>query len=78
MSVSGQYKVFLQQMIPEVPVNDTVEADHVIRRALALLRLCHNDVPNAFELLDQKLQENIGLFWKVDYERRNNEKIRNV
>ena len=70
-----QFNLFLTEMIPVVPANDTNEADHVIRRACALLRLCHQHTPNASDLLDQRLQENIGVNWKNDYERRNSETI---
>jgi len=78
MSSASQFNVFLQQMVPIVAVSNTSEVDHVIRRAFALLRLCYRDLPNGFELLDQRLQESIGLSWKDDYEKRNCEEIRNI
>lgn len=71
-----QFNLFLKEMVPIVPTNDTTEADHVIRRAFALLRLCHRSTPNASDMLDNRLQENIGVNWKDDYEKRNSEVIR--
>ena len=78
MSSVSQFNVFLQQMVPTVAVGNASEMDHVIRRALALLRLCYRDLPNGFDLLDQKLQESIGISWKDDYEKRNCEEIRKI
>ena len=63
-------------MIPMVGSSNTSEADHVIRRAFALFRLCYPNFPNGPDLLDQKLQECIGASWKEDYEKRNCEEIR--
>ena len=78
MASVSQFNLFLRQMIPVVSASHTSEVDHVIRRAFALLRLCYKDHPNGFALLDQKLQESIGLSWRTDYEKRNCEEIRTL
>ena len=52
------------------------EVDHVIRRALALYRLCWLDVPGGWELLDDRLKEQIGEKWQNEYEARCSEPIR--
>jgi len=62
-------------MVPEVPAGNTTEADHIVRRSLALLRMCFYDIPNGYDLLDQRLQQSVGPDWKEKYEKRNNEKI---
>ena len=76
MSSVTQFNTFLKQMVPTIPPSDVNEVDHVIRRALALHRLCFREVPNGFELLNQRLQEIIGQQWRDDYEKRNSEEIR--
>ncbi|XP_077970965.1 uncharacterized protein LOC120328416 [Styela clava] len=76
MSAPSHFKMFLQKMIPEVPLSNTMEADHIIRRSMALLRLCYQDVPTGFDLLDQKLQQNIDKDWIQSYQERNGEQIR--
>lgn len=40
MAVPGHFTLFLQKMIPQVPSTNPAEADHIIRRSMALLRLC--------------------------------------
>ena len=55
---------------------DRDEVDHVIRRALAVYRLCWLGVPDGWEILDEKLKEVVGEDWQSEYEERTGEPIR--
>jgi len=74
--VPGGFKIFLTSKVPEVPALDFEEKDHVIRRAIAIWRLCWSDVTNGWELVDEKLKQNVGVNWREEYEQRNGETIR--
>ncbi|CAK8676054.1 unnamed protein product [Clavelina lepadiformis] len=62
--------------VVEIPPHNTPEIDHIIRRALALQRMCFKDVPNSYQLLNEKLQERFGEDWKKHYQFRNNEELK--
>ena len=70
------YKRFLIKMINEEAQKGAIEMDHVIRRALAIWRLCWQDVSNGWDLLDERLKEICGENWQKDYEFRNAEIVR--
>jgi len=75
-SVPGGFKIFLTSKVPQVPALNYEEKDHVIRRAVAIWRLCWRDVTNGWELVDEKLKQNVGPNWREEYEQRNGETIR--
>jgi len=75
-SVPGGFKLLLTSKVPEVPPLAYEEKDHVIRRAVAIWRLCWQDVTNGWELVDEKLKKNVGENWREEYEKRNGEAIR--
>jgi len=75
-NVPEGYRSFLASKVTRPAAGSLSETDHIIRRALAIWRLCWSDVPNAFELLDEKLKIMIGETWQEDYEKRNSETIR--
>jgi hypothetical protein len=75
-SVPGGFKLFLTSKVPEVPALAHEEQDHVIRRAVAIWRLCWHDVTNGWELVDEKLKKNVGENWREEYEKRNGEVLR--
>lgn len=73
--VPQDFKTFLQNKIVPVPAINDHERDYVIRRALALYRLCWINVPNGWSLVDERLREVLGDSWLDDYEHRNGEKV---
>lgn len=75
-SVPEGFRIFLESKIKPVPSNDHIETDHVIRRALALWRLCWFDVPDGWEMLNERLSKTLGISWLEAFERRNNEEVR--
>ncbi|CAK8675111.1 unnamed protein product [Clavelina lepadiformis] len=75
-SVPNEFKMFLQSKIRPVPITNEVERDHTIRRALAIWRLCWQDVPNGWELLDERLCKVLGDSWMESFEKRSGEPVR--
>ena len=74
-AVPEKFKTFLQNKIAPLPAVDDHERDHVIRRALALYRLCWMNVPNGWQLVDERLQEVLGENWQESFKERTGEKI---
>jgi len=74
--VPDGFKIFLESKIKPVPTHDQCETDFMIRRALALWRLCWLDVPDGWELLNEKLSATLGETWLEAFEERNEEVVR--
>ena len=63
-------------MITEDAQKGIIEMDYIIRRALAIYRLCWLDVNNGWDLLDERLKLICGDDWQEGYEFRNAEEVR--
>ncbi|CAK8675110.1 unnamed protein product [Clavelina lepadiformis] len=66
--VPDGFKEFLQNKIQPVPANNNQERNHVVRRALALYRLCWSDVPDGWDLLDERMRSTLGSDWMKNFE----------
>jgi len=69
------FKTFLISKIYQVPAVPQ-ELDHMIQRSLALYRLLWSDIPDGFQMVDERLKEVAGKNWREDFERRNREVVR--
>ena len=70
-AVPEEFKNFLNEKLHLVPGGDEQELDVMIRKALALWRLCWFNVPDAWHMIDERLKEILGEDWQDGYEERN-------
>lgn len=70
-SVPEEFKMFLQKKIYPVPHNDLQQLDIMVRRTLALWRLCWSNVPDAWKMIDAKFKQALGDNWQQMFESRN-------
>ena len=75
-SVPDGFLQFLQTKIRPVTSSDDQQIDIMVRRTLALWRLCWSNVPNAWSLIDSRLKQTLGDDWQKQFENRNGKVIK--
>ena len=74
-AVPEGFKVFLSEKVNPVKTSGDEEQDVMIRKVLALWRLCWFNVPDGFHLIDKRLREVVGNDWQEGFEERNGKVI---
>ena len=70
-TVPDGFKGFLEEKIKLIPSENKKERDVMVRQVLALWHLCWYNVPDGWQLIDERLRDVMGENWQEDFEERN-------